>query len=56
MEKNLKNLSNDKLIEMIRILDTNHEKIKFEMIVLNEMLNTIHQDYIEITNELNSRI
>ncbi len=53
--KNFQNYTNDKLIEMMGVLNINHEKIKFEIIVLNEMLNNIQQDYVAINKELNSR-
>lgn len=53
--KNFQDYSNDKLIEMMGTLNTNHEKIKFEIIVLSEMLNNIHNDYVAIAKELNSR-
>ncbi len=57
MEKdiNIKELSNTKLFEMVDILSKNHEKLKFEIITLCEMLNTVEKEYVEITEELNSR-
>jgi len=53
---NFKNLSNDKLIEMMGTLSKNHEKIKFEILILNEIITNIQNEYVEISNELKSRV
>jgi len=50
-----KNFSNDKLIEMMGILDKNHEKVKTEILILVEILNQIQKDFVDINDELKSR-
>jgi hemerythrin-like domain-containing protein len=54
--EDLKNKTNQELLDIISNLSQNHEKIKQEMIILNEILINIEKDYININEELKSRI
>jgi hypothetical protein len=55
-DKNFKDCTNDELLKMMNNLNENHEKVKFEMMILNEMLTNIQKQFVEINDELNSRI
>ena len=50
-----KNYSNSELMNMIDVLSQNHEKVKQELLILNEVLLKIQDDYVKINEELKSR-
>jgi len=49
------NNTNSELLKMVDNLSQNHEKIKQELIILNETLIQIEADYLEIVIELKRR-
>lgn len=52
---NIKELSNKEILEQVEILSKNHEQIKQEMLILNELLSKIEEEYVELMSELKKR-